>query len=333
MAGSAARPPPAAPLQVALCVPRSCILYLPRSPSAAAPRALVRRRAAGEHGQACGGTQRAPCIIPWSYGSAYTLLRQLRTSAARVRSSGDRKRQPSRMAAVQEPSRVAFLGVHAWKGRLQLGLDPLGSRRGLERPSPCSSLPLPAAHEAVRWWGAAYSEGEQAVSEGAPTRLDVFGVARADVALPLACGLAWQGLRPGSDTRVASHPVVDAVVCSGVGPNDVQVWGSGARRRCQRAAAAASRASRTRPSGLTLASPLPPQVVKDSRRAGKAMFVESLVSGVPAGCGPPCSPMQPGAAVCVLAGRALPDSSSRRLRAHSPARCPGAGALPAGRPG
>ncbi|PSC75198.1 Sodium hydrogen exchanger 7 [Micractinium conductrix] len=74
-------------------------------------------------------------------------------------------------------------------------------------------------------------------AEAAPKKLDVFGVGRPD-ATPQR-SLLWTGLKPGADARVASVPGVDAVVCSGLGPNDVQI-------------------------------------VKDCRRVGKAVFVESL---------------------------------------------------------
>ncbi|KAL4447685.1 hypothetical protein ABPG75_004904 [Micractinium tetrahymenae] len=108
-------------------------------------------------------------------------------------------------------ARVAFLGTHNWR-----------------------------AHEAVRWWSAAHGQEERAAAEGSPVspqQLDVFGVARPP--LDLQRVLVWHGLRPGEDTRMARAAGVDAVVCSGQGPNDVQI-------------------------------------VKDCLRAGKAVFVESL---------------------------------------------------------
>ncbi len=87
---------------------------------------------------------------------------------------------------------------------------------------------------AVRWWDSAHGAGERAASEAAAPRrhTDVFGIARpempADAAKHLA-HLQWLALKPGSDTRVAAAKGVEAVVCSGQGPNDVQV-GSGCGR-------------------------------------------------------------------------------------------------------
>lgn len=121
----------------------------------------------------------------------------------------------------QQSHRVAFLGTHNWR-----------------------------AHMAVRWWDSAHGAGERAASEAAAPhrRTDVFGIARpempADAAKHLA-HLQWLALKPGSDTRVAAAKGVEAVVCSGQGPNDVQI-------------------------------------AKECRAAGKAVFVESLESFTPA---------------------------------------------------
>ena len=85
---------------------------------------------------------------------------------------------------------------------------------------------------AVRWWDSAHGAGERAASEAAAPRrhTDVFGIARpempADAAKHLA-HLQWLALKPGSDTRVAAAKGVEAVVCSGQGPNDVQVGSTG----------------------------------------------------------------------------------------------------------
>ena len=75
----------------------------------------------------------------------------------------------------------------------------------------------------MRWWSAAYGQSQRWEAEAAPKKLDVFGVGRPD-ATPQR-SLLWTGLKPGADARVASVPGVDAVVCSGLGPNDVQVHG------------------------------------------------------------------------------------------------------------
>lgn len=111
--------------------------------------------------------------------------------------------------------RVAFIGTHNWR-----------------------------VHEAVRSWSAAYGQADRAVAKAAAAagnapsgQLDVFGVGRES--LENRRSMVWQGLRPGADVRVASRQDVNAVVCSGHGPNDVRI-------------------------------------VKDCRRAGKAVFVESL---------------------------------------------------------
>lgn len=115
----------------------------------------------------------------------------------------------------------------------------------LPRPRPCHA----AAHEAVRWWNAAQAAGDRAQDEAAAPcrRVDVFGVARPELPADAAAHLArlqWLALRPGCDARVAGKADVQGVACSGAGPNDVQV-------------------------------------AKDCRAAGKAVFVESLVSRAP----------------------------------------------------
>ena len=85
----------------------------------------------------------------------------------------------------------------------------------------------------MRWWDAAYGAGERAAGEAAASRrrTDVFGIARPEMPEDAAKHLAhlqWLGLKPGSDLRVAASKEVEAVVCSGQGPNDVQVRGRGA---------------------------------------------------------------------------------------------------------
>lgn len=81
---------------------------------------------------------------------------------------------------------------------------------------------------AVRWWDAAHGAGERAASEAAAPRrrTDVFGIARPEMPDDAAKHLAhlqWLALKPGSDLRMAAAKGVEAVVCSGQGPNDVQV--------------------------------------------------------------------------------------------------------------
>ena len=119
-------------------------------------------------------------------------------------------------------------------------------RRSLRRSrAACPHSPPLAAHMAVRWWDSAHGAGERAASEAAAPhrRTDVFGIARpempADAAKHLA-HLQWLALKPGSDTRVAAAKGVEAVVCSGQGPNDVQVGGARAGS-LQRAAPTADR--------------------------------------------------------------------------------------------
>lgn len=97
----------------------------------------------------------------------------------------------------------------------------------------------------MRWWSSAYAQGEQFIAAPTKTKLDVFGIARPDVAAAQQRSLVWQGLRPGCDLRIAAQPGVDAVVCSGLGPNDVKV-------------------------------------ITDCHKAGKAVFVESLERFQPA---------------------------------------------------
>lgn len=88
----------------------------------------------------------------------------------------------------------------------------------------------------MRWWNAEYTREERAAEEaGARRRLtDVFGIARPEMPVDAAKHLArlqWLALRPGSDVHVAEKAGVEAVVCSGQGPNDVQVW-LGGRLAC-----------------------------------------------------------------------------------------------------
>lgn len=111
---------------------------------------------------------------------------------------------------------------------------PRGAAASFRAPrsrAACPHSPPLAAHMAVRWWDSAHGAGERAASEAAAPhrRTDVFGIARpempADAAKHLA-HLQWLALKPGSDTRVAAAKGVEAVVCSGQGPNDVQVGGA-----------------------------------------------------------------------------------------------------------
>ena len=145
----------------------------------------------------------------------------------------------------------------------------------------------------MRWWAHAnYSSGDQATGEAAVPRrrTDVFGVARpelpADAAKHLS-QLQWLGLKPGSDERVASVAGVEAVVCSGQGPHEVQA--SGRRRGANRRQTAKLR-RRFKPlaTAWVLLRPcsthnlarcsLPAlQAVKDCAAASKGVFVESLV--------------------------------------------------------
>lgn len=208
---------------------------------------------------------------------------------------------------------IAFLGTHNWRGDPHR-LERAGLRgwplEGAERLGPCCSLPAPslslcapshestAAHESVRWWHAAQSAGKRAAAEAAAPvrRTDVFGVARPDMPEDAAKHLSqlqWLALKPGSDERVAAARRVEAVVCSGQGPNDVQARTAGRRQLAVHSRPPANPNPRRRHASWQHPTCMPHayltslhcvrslplrQVAKDSRRAGKAVFVESLVS-------------------------------------------------------